>query len=74
MPRRTGHRALLASGVGTDGACRKLGIARTTGYYWRTQRGGAGSGQSWVAVDHRHGRESSLVSNGTWLVAVHMDL
>src|SRR6476659_1699995 len=31
--------ALIAYGVGTGEACRQLGIARTTGYYWRTQRG-----------------------------------
>src|SRR6478735_11000693 len=32
--------ALIAAGAGTGEACRRLGIARTTGYYWRSQRGG----------------------------------
>jgi IS30 family transposase len=32
--------ALMADGVGTGEACRRLGIARTTGYYLRSQRGG----------------------------------
>nr|WP_051025656.1 helix-turn-helix domain-containing protein [Nocardia aobensis] len=31
---------LTTAGVGTVEACRRLGIGRTTGYYWRSQRGG----------------------------------
>ena len=31
---------LMTAGVGTVEACRRLGIGRTTGYYWRSQRGG----------------------------------
>lgn len=35
---------LIGDGVGTVEACRRLGIDRTTGYYWRAHRGGlAGS-------------------------------
>jgi len=32
--------ALLASGVGTVEACRRLGIGKKTGYRWRAERGG----------------------------------
>lgn len=31
---------LLASGVGTVEACRRVGITRKTGYRWRAERGG----------------------------------
>src|SRR5665647_2448018 len=32
---------LLASGMGTVEACRRVGITRKTGYRWRAERGGA---------------------------------
>jgi len=51
--------ALIASGVGTGEACRRLGIARTTGYYWRTQRGGLPPAT--VAEHARSGRYLSLL-------------
>jgi len=31
---------LLASGVGTVEACRRVGITRKTGYRWRAEHGG----------------------------------
>ena len=51
--------ALIASGVGTGEACRQLGIARTTGYYWRTQRGGLP--RATVAEHARSSRYLSLL-------------
>jgi transposase, IS30 family len=49
----------MASGVGTVEACRRLGIGRTTGYYWRAQRGGLARTVS--AEDSRSGRYLSLL-------------
>ena len=51
--------ALIASGVGTGEACRQLGIATTTGYYWQIQRGGVPP--TTVAEHARSGRYLSLL-------------
>jgi IS30 family transposase len=45
---------LMATGVGTVEAGRRLGIGRTTGYYWRSQRGGLA--RTVRAEDSRSGR------------------
>jgi transposase, IS30 family len=45
---------LIGAGVGTVEACRRLGIGRTTGYYWRAQRGGLP--RTVLAEDARSGR------------------
>lgn len=50
---------LMTSGVGTVEACRRLGIARTTGYYWRSHRGGLA--RTVRAEDSRSGRYLSLL-------------
>lgn len=34
------YRRLLAAGVGSVEACRRLGIGRKTGYRWRAENGG----------------------------------
>jgi transposase, IS30 family len=49
---------LIRAGVGTVEACRRLGIGRTTGYYWRAQRGGLP--RTVLAEDSRSGRFLSL--------------
>lgn len=50
---------LMAAGVGTVEACRRLGIGRTTGYHWRSQRGGLA--RTVRAEDSRSGRFLSLL-------------
>ena len=50
---------LIGDGVGTVEACRRLGIDRTTGYYWRAHRGGLLRLDS--AQDTRSGRYLSLL-------------
>ena len=50
---------LIRAGVGTVEACRRLGIGRTTGYYWRAQRGGLP--RTVLAEDSRSGRFLSLL-------------
>ncbi|WP_372448985.1 hypothetical protein [Qaidamihabitans albus] len=40
-------------------ACRRLGISRTTGYYWRSQRGGLA--RTALPEDSRSGRYLSLL-------------
>jgi IS30 family transposase len=50
---------LIRAGVGTVEACRRLGIGRTTGYYWRAQRGGLP--RTVVAEDARSSRFLSLL-------------
>jgi transposase, IS30 family len=50
---------LMAAGVGTVEACRRPGIGRTTGYYWRSQRGGLT--RTVRAEDSRSGRYLSLL-------------
>ena len=50
---------MIAPGIGTGEACRQLGVARTTSYYWRTQRGGLPPA---TIADHaRSGRYLSLL-------------
>jgi transposase, IS30 family len=49
---------LIRAGVGTVEACRRLGIGRTTGYYWRAQRGGLQ--RTVLAEEARSGRFLSL--------------
>jgi IS30 family transposase len=50
---------LSGEGVGTVEACRRLGIGRTTGYYWRAHRGGLA--RSTLPEDTRSGRYLSLL-------------
>ncbi len=50
---------LLGEGVGTVEACRRLGIARTTGYYWRSHRGGLA--RTTLPENTRSGRYLSLL-------------
>lgn len=50
---------LIGDGVGTVEACRRLGIGRTTGYYWRAHRGGLA--RSTLPEDTRSGRYLSLL-------------
>jgi IS30 family transposase len=50
---------LIDAGVGTVEACRRLGIGRTTGYYWRAQRGGLR--RSVLPEDTRSSRYLSLL-------------
>ncbi|BCJ64841.1 IS30 family transposase [Polymorphospora rubra] len=53
---------LLASGVGTVEACRRLGIGRKTGYRWRAENGGlppavlseSGRSQRYLSLLERH--------------------
>ena len=54
-----GHWKLIGEGVGTVEACRRLGIGRTTGYYWRAHRGGLA--RSTLPEDTRSGRYPSLL-------------
>lgn len=50
---------LIGDGVGTVEACRRLGIGRTTGYYWRAHRGGLL--RTTLPEDTRSGRYLSLL-------------
>ncbi|EID72845.1 MULTISPECIES: IS30 family transposase [Rhodococcus] len=50
---------MMAAGIGTGEACRRLGIARTTGYLWRAQRGGLL--RTVLPQDSRSGRYLSLL-------------
>ena len=50
---------LIGDGVGTVEACRRLGIGRTTGYYWRAHRGGLL--RTTLPEDARSGRYLSLL-------------
>jgi IS30 family transposase len=50
---------LIDAGVGTVDACRRLGIGRATGYYWRSQRGGLR--RSVLPEDTRSSRYLSLL-------------
>jgi hypothetical protein len=50
---------LIGDVVGTVEACRRLGIGRTTGYYWRAHRGGLV--RTTLPKDTRSGRYLSLL-------------
>lgn len=51
----TRYWTLLASGVGTVEACRRFGITRKTGYWWRAERGGVPPTRfEDAARSHRH--------------------
>ncbi|MFD8726168.1 IS30 family transposase, partial [Streptomyces sp. NPDC059629] len=53
------YRRLLAAGVGSVEACRRLGIGRKTGYRWRAENGGLRP--DYVPESSRSGRYLSLL-------------